>query len=45
MSQRSLLSPILFVLYINDHPINMQGAETVFFFGDDTNILIEDKNY
>jgi len=43
VSLRSILSPILFVLYINDRPINMQGAETVWF-GDGTNILIEPGN-
>ena len=38
--QRSVLSPILFLLYISDLPINIQGAKTILF-ANDTNIQIK----
>jgi retron-type reverse transcriptase len=41
--QGSVLSPILFLLDIKDHPVNIQGAETAPF-ADDTNILIKAAN-
>jgi len=37
--QGSVLGQILFLLYINDHPINIQWAETVLITND-TNIPI-----
>lgn len=45
MTQRSVLGQILFLLYINDHPINtsIQWAQMVLFTTD-TNILIESVN-
>jgi len=36
----SVLSPVLFLLYINDLPINIQGGRTILF-ANDTNIQIE----
>jgi len=39
----SVLDQILFLLYINDHPINIQWAQ-MFLFTSDTNILIEAVN-
>jgi hypothetical protein len=36
----SVLGQILFLLYINNHPVNIQWAE-MFLFTNDTNILIE----
>jgi hypothetical protein len=39
----SVLSPVLFLLYINDLPINIQGGRTTLF-ADDTNIKIEATN-
>jgi hypothetical protein len=41
----SILDPILFLLYINNLPINrlVQEAETVLFAGD-TNVLIKAEN-
>jgi hypothetical protein len=39
----SVLGPVLFLLYINDLPINIQGRRTTLF-ADDTNIQIEATN-
>jgi hypothetical protein len=41
--QGSVLGQILFLLCINDHPINIQWAETVLFTND-INILIDAVN-
>jgi hypothetical protein len=41
--QGSILSPMLFSLYINDLPQNIPNVKTVLF-ADDTNILVPGKN-
>ena len=39
----SVLGPLLFLLYINDLPINIHGANLVMF-ADDINVLIMDSD-
>jgi len=39
----SVLGPLLFLIYINDLPLNIQGARLILY-ADDTNVLVVDKN-
>jgi len=41
--QRLVLGPLLFLLYVNDLPLNIHGANLVMF-SDDINMLIMDSN-
>jgi len=41
--QASILRPLLFLIYINDLPLNIQEAKLILY-ADDTNVLFVDKN-
>jgi hypothetical protein len=39
----SILGPLLFLIYISDLPLNIQGAKLILY-ADDTNVLVVDRN-
>ena len=41
--QGSILSPLLFLIYIDYLPLNIQGAKLILY-ADDTNVLVVDRN-
>lgn len=38
------LEPILFLIYINDLPVNIEGVNGVILFADNTNAILKSSN-
>ena len=42
---RSVLGPVLFIIYTNDLPLNMRPISVVIMYNDGTSVLISKPNY
>jgi hypothetical protein len=42
---RSVLGPVLFIIYTNDLPLNIRPISVVIMYTDDTGVLVSKPNY
>jgi hypothetical protein len=42
---RSILGPLLFIIYINDLPVRINSLSETILFADDTSVIISNRNF